>query len=227
LSAARKTAVVAGSTGLVGSRLIELLVAAPEYQRVIALARRPGESADGTLQWRAADFDHLDALLGDVRGSTAAPLDVFCCLGTTIKTAGSEEAFRRVDFDYVIGLGRWASQASARRMVVVSALGANSASRVFYKRVKGEAEQALRALGLASLVILQPSLLDGSRKEFRLGERLTLAALRPVRGLFPRSVRPVRDVDVAATMLEAARADTSPGMIASAAMHGAANRLAA
>jgi uncharacterized protein YbjT (DUF2867 family) len=112
-------------------------------------------------------------------------------------------------------------------MVVVSALGANSASRVFYNRVKGDAEEALRKLGLASLVILQPSLLDGNRKEFRLGERLTLAALRPVRGLFPRSIRPVRDVDVAAAMLDAARADAAPALITSAQMQGVAERIAA
>jgi uncharacterized protein YbjT (DUF2867 family) len=98
---------------------------------------------------------------------------------------------------------------------------------VFYSRVKGEAESVLRALGLASLVILRPSLLDGDRKEFRLGERLTLAALRPARALFPRSMRPVRDVDVAATMLEAARAERVPEVILSAAMHGSAQRLAA
>lgn len=227
MTVARKTAVVAGSTGLVGSRLVELLSTAPEYARVIALARRAGESGRPTVQWRAADFDHLDKLLADVHGSAATPLDVFCCLGTTIKTAGSEAAFRRVDFDYVVSLGRWAMQAAARRFVLVSALGANAASRVFYNRVKGEAELALRGLGLASVVILQPSLLDGERKEFRLGERLTLAALRPVRALFPRSVRPVLDIDVAATMLQAARAEGPQPVIASAQMHGAAARVGA
>jgi uncharacterized protein YbjT (DUF2867 family) len=220
-----KTAVIAGSTGLIGTRLVELLVGAPEYARVIALTRRPDGTASGTLQLRSADFDHLDTVLGDVRGSASTPLDVFCCLGTTIKTAGSEDAFRRVDFDYVVSTGRWAHHAAARRFILVSALGADSASRVFYNRVKGDAEQAVRNLGLASVVILRPSLLDGERKEFRRGERLTLTALRPVRELLPRSIRPVRDVDVAATMLAAARMDQAPPVIGSAQMHRAAARL--
>jgi uncharacterized protein YbjT (DUF2867 family) len=220
-----KTAVVAGSTGLVGSRLVELLLAAPEYTLVIALARRSLSSASAKLQWRQADFDRLDKVLGDIRGSESVPLDVFCCLGSTIKTAGSQDAFRRVDFDYVVQVGRWARVAGARRLVVISALGADAASRVFYNRVKGDAEQALGALGLPSLVVLRPSLLDGERTEVRPGERLTLKLTRPIRALLPKAVRPVRDVDVAATMLSAARADRAPLLIESAQMHGAVARL--
>lgn len=221
----QKKAVVAGSTGLVGSRLVQLLVAAPEYSLVVALSRRPAAEARGKLQWRAADFDRLDQILGDVRGSETIPLDVFCCLGTTIKVAGSEEAFRRVDFDFVVKTGRWARGASARRFILVSALGADPESRVFYNRVKGDAEQTLGALGLPSLVVLRPSLLDGERIEVRPGERLALKLTRPVRRLLPKSVRPVLDVDVAATMLSAARADRAPLLIESAQMHDAAGRL--
>lgn len=221
----QKKAVVAGSTGLVGSRLVQLLVAAPEYSLVVALSRRPAAEARGKLQWRAADFDRLDRILGDVRGSETIPLDVFCCLGTTIKVAGSEDAFRRVDFDFVVKTGRWARGASARRFILVSALGADAKSRVFYNCVKGDAEQALGALGLPSLVVLRPSLLDGERTEVRPGERLALKLTRPVRRLLPKSVRPVLDVDVAATMLSAARSDRAPLLIESAQMHDAAARL--
>jgi uncharacterized protein YbjT (DUF2867 family) len=207
--------------------LLELLVAAPEYSLVVALARTtpPGASSPGSPQWRKADFERLDKVLGDIRGSETKPLDVFSCLGTTIKVAGSEDAFRRVDFDYVVRVGRWARDANARCLVVVSALGADPSSRVFYNRVKGDAEQALGALGLPSLVVLRPSLLDGERKEIRPGERLALGLTRPIRGLLPKSIRPVRDVDVAATMLSAARADRAPGLIESARMHEAAERL--
>jgi uncharacterized protein YbjT (DUF2867 family) len=221
----QKKAVVAGSTGLVGSRLVQLLVAAPEYALVVALSRRPAAKTRGKLQWRPADFDRLDRILGDVRGSETIPLDVFCCLGTTIKVAGSQDAFRRVDFDFVVQTGRWARAASARRFILVSALGADPQSRVFYKRVKGDAEQALGALGLPSLVVLRPSLLDGERSEVRPGERLALKLTRPVRRLLPKSVRPVLDIDVAATMLSAARADRAPLLIESAQMHDAAKRL--
>ena len=220
-----KTAVVAGSTGLVGTRLVEALVAAPEYSLVVALTRRANSDRRDKLQWRNADFERLDKVLGDIRGSESAPLDAFCCLGTTIKVAGSQDAFRRVDFDYVVRFGRWARGANARRLVVVSALGADPASRVFYNRVKGEAEQALGALGVPSLVVLRPSLLDGERREVRPGERVALTLTRPVRRLLPRFVRPVLDVDVAATMLLSARADRAPLLIESAQMHDAAMKL--
>lgn len=221
-----KTAVVAGSTGLIGTRLLEALGAAPEYSLIVALTRRTSSGGSGKLQWRSADFERLDKVLGDIRGSESVPLDAFCCLGTTIKVAGSQDAFRRVDFDYVVRFGRWARGANARRLVVVSALGADPASRVFYNRVKGEAEQALGTLGLPSLVVLRPSLLDGERKEVRPGERVALKLTRPIRRLLPRSVRPVLDVDVAATMLAAARADRAPLLIESAQMHDAAAQLA-
>jgi len=188
------------------------------------LARRP-IAEQGTLQWRAVDFDALGKVLGDVRGSETVPLDVFCCLGTTIDVAGSQEAFRRVDFEYVVRMGRWARGANARRFIVVSALGADPLSRVFYNRVKGDAEQTLGGLGLPSLVVLRPSLLDGERKEVRRGERFALAVTRPIRRWLPKSVRPVLDVDVAATMLLAARADRAPLLIESAQMHEAAARL--
>jgi uncharacterized protein YbjT (DUF2867 family) len=221
----QKKAVVAGSTGLVGSRLVQLLVAAPEYALVVALSRRPAAKARGKLQWRPADFDRLDKTLGDVRGSETVPLDVFCCLGTTIKVAGSEDAFRRVDFDFVLQTGRWARGAGARRFILVTALGADPKSRLFYNRVKGDAEQALGALGLPSLVVLRPSLIDGKRTDARASEGLALRLTRPVRRLLPKAIRPVLDIDVAATMLSAARADRAPLLIESAQMHDAAARL--
>jgi uncharacterized protein YbjT (DUF2867 family) len=222
----QKIAVVAGSTGLVGTRLLELLVRAPEYALVIALSRRvPSLAARAPLQWRPADFERLDKVLADIRGSDAKPLDVFCALGTTIKSAGSQQAFRRVDFDYVLRVGQWARSAQARRLILVSALGADPASRVFYNRVKGDAEQALGSLGLPSLVVLRPSLLDGDRKEVRPGERFALTLVRPVRVLLPKTIRPVRDIDVAASMLRAAREERAPLLIESAQMHDASARL--
>lgn len=184
------TAVAAGATGLVGSELLPLLCEASEYGRVIALARRPVALVHPKLAVRAADFERLADVLRDVHGARR-PLDVFCSLGTTIAAAGSQAAFRRVDFDYVLALARWAKAAHARRFVVVSALGANAASAAFYNRVKGETEQALRALGLASLVILRPSLLDGERVERRAGERLALLVARPIRTLIPKDRKSV------------------------------------
>ena len=220
-SKARRAAVVAGATGLVGRELIIRLLRERRYARVVALARRPLTLTDSRLAVVDAAYDRLPTLLSDVTGEDAS-VDVFCCLGTMIRAAGSELAFRRVDHDYVLALGRWARTARAHRMVVISALGADAGSRVFYNRVKGETERDLAALGLASLVIVRPSLLAGDREEFRLRERLALFATRPLRALLPARVRPIAAADVAQSMLNAALADAPAAVIDSAAMQGAA-----
>lgn len=217
-----RTAIVAGPTGLVGSRLLDIVLQEPRYRRVVALSRRPLESGP-KLEVIDADYDRLDHVLGSVT-SADRPVDVFCCLGTTIGRAGSKEAFRRVDHDYVLALGRWACSARAHRMIVISAVGADPASGVFYNRVKGETERDLAALQLQSLVIVRPSLLAGQRDEFRLGERLALIATRPFRGLIPPGVRPIDGADVARAMLDAALADAPPAVIDSATMQGAGGR---
>ena len=220
--AGSRTAVVAGPTGLVGSRLLDILLRERRYRRVVALSRRALEP-EPKLEVVDADYDRLDHVLARVT-SAGGPVDVFCCLGTTIGRAGSKEAFRRVDHDYVLALGRWARSAGAHRMIVISAAGADPASGMFYNRVKGETERDLAALGLQSLVIARPSLLAGQRDEFRLGERLALMATRPFRGLIPAGVRPIDAADVAQAMLDAALTDAPPAVIDSAAMQGAAGR---
>jgi uncharacterized protein YbjT (DUF2867 family) len=218
---AKRTAVVAGPTGLVGRELVARLLRVPAYRRVIALSRRPLDVRDPRLEVVDAAFARLEQVLRPAIPQDG-PLDVFCCLGTTIRTAGSKAAFRQVDHDYVLALGRWARDAGAHRLVVVSAMSADPASAVFYSRVKGETERDLAALGLPALVIVRPSLLAGDRSEFRLGERLALAASRPLRALLPASVRPIAAADVAQAMLDAALAEASPRLIESAAMQGAA-----
>jgi uncharacterized protein YbjT (DUF2867 family) len=208
----------------VGSALVERLLACADYTRVVALARRPlAARANRRLTTVGAEFNALDETLKTALANQPE-LDVYCCLGTTIKQAGSESAFRRVDYEFVLALGQWARKHDARRLVVVSALGADSASRVFYNRVKGEMERDLRKLGLRSLTILRPSLLDGERPEFRPGEWLALAATRPLRRLIPASMRPISAADVAQSMIDAALADSAPAVIESAAMQGAAQR---
>ena len=218
----QRTAVVAGASGLVGTELIARLLHAPRYRRIVALVRRPLAVEHAKLEAVDAAYDRLPDLLGaPVHGGAA--VDVFCCLGTTIRAAGSEAAFRRVDHDYVLALGQWARAVGARRMIVISALGADPYSRAFYNRVKGETERDLASLGLASLVLVRPSLLVGNRSEFRFGERLALLATRPVRALLPPGIRPIAAADVAQAMVEAALADAPAGIIESAAMQGAAS----
>jgi uncharacterized protein YbjT (DUF2867 family) len=223
MGAQARHAVIAGASGLVGRALLARLLADPTITQVHALTRRPLPPHARLVQC-AADFDALDRSLAGVPPE-AAP-DVYCALGTTIRTAGSQAAFRRVDHDYVLALGRWAVTARARCVLVVSALGADPHSRNFYSRVKGETEAALRALPLRALVIARPSLLAGDRAEWRLGERLALAATRPLRALLPASVRPIDADDVAAALIAAARQDTPPAILDSAAMQGAARQRA-
>lgn len=202
-----KTALVAGATGLVGGDVLRLLLEDNIYDRVIALARRPLGIKDERLEERLIDFDHLaDADL------TAD--HVFCALGTTIRKAGSKEAFRRVDHDYIAQLARTSYHCGAGVFALVSSVGASPRSPNFYLRVKGEAEQAVRALDFESVHVFRPSFLAGPRPERRTGEALTLPLLRAVEWTMVgplRRYRSIRAVDVACAMIGAATA-AAPGV---------------
>lgn len=171
-----RTALLAGSTGLIGRALLPLLLGSPHYGRVHALARRAlsDAPAHAKLQWHTVDFQALPAL--------PAIDDVYIALGTTIKVAGSQAAFRAIDLDAVLAVAAAGRAAGATRAGVVSAMGANARSSVFYNRVKGEMELALAGLGYASLVFARPSLLAGDRDSLgqpgRSGEKLALLAMR-------------------------------------------------
>lgn len=213
-----RTALLAGATGLVGRELVRQIREAPHYRQLHVLLRRPVSELEGLpkVQTHQVDFDALPAL--------PAVDDVFIALGTTIKAAGSQEAFRRVDFDYVVAVARAAHAAGAKRLGLVSALGADAKSRVFYNRVKGEAEQAVSEVGYESVVIAQPSLLLGDREALgqpaRRGEVVARRVLGPLSKLIPSSVRPVAASAVAGALIEHLLT-TSAGVerIASRSMH--------
>lgn len=135
-----------------------------------------------------AAHPHLENPVGDLQAllpQLSGQVDTaFCCLGSTIKQAGSQEAFRAVDHDLVLAFARRARELGARHLVVISALGANPGSKVFYNRIKGETEQALKAMDWPQLTIARPSLLLGARHEFRLGERLAAPLLRWLPGKY-------------------------------------------
>ena len=203
--AAMKTAWIAGATGLVGSRLLVHLLADPSFARVVSLGRRTLELSSPKLSQRQIDFAALDV------AGLPAPEVVFCALGTTIAQAGSQAAFRAVDHDAVLNLAKAALAAGASSFVVVSSLGADAKSRVFYNRVKGETEADLRELGFASLGIAQPSLLLGERAQARPGERVAIVASRVLGGLLrPFAWRPI-EADVVARALIAISRESQPG----------------
>ncbi|MEP6971008.1 MAG: epimerase [Betaproteobacteria bacterium] len=132
--------------------------------------------------------------------------DLYIALGSTIKVAGSQAAFRAIDHDAVLALARQAHQAGAQRLAVVSAMGADAGSRIFYNRIKGETENALRALGFDTLVIARPSMLDGDRAALdqagRLGEKIGLALMRRISALIPANYRAIAARDVAHAMVQ-------------------------
>lgn len=168
---------LAGATGLTGEHLLDRLLNEPTVERVLAPTRRP-----------LADHPRLDnpvgglaALLPHLQG----PVDTaFCCLGSTIRQAGSQEAFRAVDLDLVLAVGARARELGARHYLVISALGADANSSVFYNRTKGEMEEALKAQDWPQLTLVRPSLLLGPRSEFRLGERLAAPFMRWLPGKY-------------------------------------------
>ena len=201
----RKTALLAGATGLIGSKLLPLLLASERYSKVIVVGRRALPLTHPKLTQVVTDLDKLH----DVRLQLIAD-DVFCCLGTTMSQAGSKEAFYKVDFLYVVTLAALTAGNFAAQLLVVSSMGADADSRVYYSRVKGEMEAAVRQVPFRAIHIFRPSLLLGERAQPRLGERVGTVALRLLQPLLRGPLlkyRPVSAAVVAAAMLRAAEED--------------------
>ena len=196
-------AVIAGASGLVGSKLLTLLLEDSRYSRVITLVRRPLPIQHPKLEIvLVQDFSKILDFSSQLAGD-----HYFCCLGTTIKTAGNRPAFMKVDLDAVVDFGKCAEKNQGQRFLVISASGASSRSGVFYNRVKGQAEDALRGLKLKSLVIFRPGLLMGQRSESRPGEAFAIQVIQALSPAFPkkwisRVATPVDDL--AALMLSEA-----------------------
>ena len=154
-----------GAGGLVGSHLLDYLKKEETIESILCLSRRDSFSV-GKVQNLKIDFEKISEL-------NLSQIDVlFCCLGTTIKVAGNKEAFKKVDYDYVIEFGNLAKKYAIPKFLVVSAMGVDSKSFLFYNQIKGQMEESLHSLELRSLQIFRPSLLIGERKEFRLGEKI-------------------------------------------------------
>lgn len=194
-----KTALIAGSTGLTGGYLLNLLLESPNYNKVISLVRKPTGKTDNKLEESVIDFEKLDSEIADLKAD-----DVFICLGTTIKKAKTQENFKKVDLEYPITIAKTLKQNGARQLAVVSAMGANSKSKIFYNRTKGQMEVALEKVGYKNLFILQPSLLMGNRSEFRLGEKIgqkVMCIVDPLMVGPAKKYRSINAYDVAYAML--------------------------
>jgi len=183
MAEAARIALLAGATGLVGSHCLSQLLRDPTYGRVVVVVRRPLPLTDPRLDARVVDFERL------AESELPRVDDVYCALGTTIRRAGSRAAFRRVDHDYVVALARRAAERGAARFVLVSSIGADARSPVFYSRVKGETERDVTAVGFQAVHLLRPSLLVGERSERRPGERLMIGLSS---GIAPLLVGPFR-----------------------------------
>ena len=198
-----RTALLAGATGLIGSHVLKLLLAEDEWSRVVTVGRRPMPELHKKLEQRVLDLGELETV-----SDLPHVDDVFCCLGTTIKQAGSQPAFRRVDHAFILGVAHAGLHAGAKQFLLVSAIGADPGSRVFYSRVKGETESAIRRLAFQSVQIFRPSLLLGERSEFRVGERIAMVVAPPLSLLLLgrlRRYRPIRAETVARAMVNLAR----------------------
>jgi uncharacterized protein YbjT (DUF2867 family) len=197
--AAARVALVAGATGLVGRAVLARLLADKRYSAVHCVGRRAPAQHDLKLAVHLTDsFSEF---------TVPPPVDdVFIALGTTIKTAGSRAAFRAVDFDAVLAVARAARIAGATRLGLVSAMGADAHSAIFYSRVKGEAEEALLHLSFPTLVVVRPSVLAGERESLgqppRAGEKIAIGLSRLFGGLIPANYQAISADSVARTLVE-------------------------
>lgn len=190
-------AIVLGSTGLVGGQLVKLLLDSNKFDKVRVLNRRPLGLSHPKLKEEIIDFKNID------------PIDVtadflFCCLGTTIKKAGSKAVFRKVDLDLPMSFARKFSTTEHQAFVVISAIGTKEDSMFFYNRVKGELEKELKGLPLNKLIIVRPSLLLGDRSERRPGEDIGKFFAPLLKRILPAKHSPINAREVATAMLDLA-----------------------
>jgi len=194
-----KTAIIIGATGLVGNHLLHVLLEDSFYSQVIVLTRRSTKIRNEKIQEHIVDFDHQESYKDFVKGDV-----LFSCMGTTIKKAGSKDAQWKIDFTYQYEVAKAAIKNGVESMYLVSSSGASSKSKIFYSRMKGELEEAIKKLNFPNYLIFQPSLLLGKREELRVGEKIGEAigkVITKIPGL--RKYRPIQGKEVALAMKNA------------------------
>ena len=203
---AQRHALVAGATGLVGNELLQQLIHGRSYHTISLLSRHEIETNSKRVETIIVDYDQL------TKKDLPKADDVFCCLGTTMKKAGSKEAFRRVDYDYPLKLAELTHQKGAQQYLLVSAMGADPNATFFYSQVKGEVEEAIAKVGFDALHIFRPSTLLGERTETRVGEQIAQVAMQAATPLMVgglKKYQPIRAERVAEAMVHVAKKELS------------------
>ena len=204
-----KTALIFGSGGLIGSYLMQELLDHEKYRRVHAFVRKPLLVSHPKLEIHQVDFDALEAFSDLIRGD-----DLYCCLGTTMKKAGSREAFERVDLQYPLKIAEIASRNQVGCFLLVSSIGADIRSANFYLRTKGKVEDGVKKI-MPRVLIFRPSMLLGKRNEFRFGESLGKALVCALQFLFLGKLRKYRGIHahtVARAMIRLAMEEPEGGI---------------
>jgi len=202
-----KTALIIGSTGLVGSHLLNLLLDSNDYLKVITFVKRDQGIKHQKLTQHIIDFDKPETYKELVVGD-----DFFCTIGTTIKKAGNKDAFRKVDFEYPRQFAAFALQNKVKQFLIISSLGADANSGNFYLKTKGEIQDFLKDCKFESVAVLQPSLLLGDRKEFRLGEKIGAFFMKILSFMFLGNLKKYKAIEaktVAKAMLTIAQKNNS------------------
>jgi uncharacterized protein YbjT (DUF2867 family) len=186
-----KKALIAGGTGLIGNALVEQLIAHSEYDEIHCLVRKSGNWSNEKVKEHLVDFGQLADQFPKVEADCA-----FCCLGTTLKTAGSKDRQYEVDHDYAVDFAQHCFNIGIKRLIVISSIGASLETRNFYLRTKGDMERDCLAVGFEHTIILRPSFLMGNRKEFRLGEKFAGILMKGLGFLFVGKWRKYRGIQV-------------------------------
>lgn len=207
-------AVIVGATGLVGRELVRVLLNAKKYEKVTVIARRRLSIVHPRLEQQLIQFDQLH----ECPSQWFEDADVFCTLGTTIKQAGSREQFEKVDYHYVTETAKLAKRYNSNKFVVITAMGSDEQSKIFYSRVKGKTEQYLLQLQLRQLIIVRPSLIIGDRNEVRFREALVTKLAAWLSFVFIGRLKPYKPIqakDIAIGMFKLAKLCNEPSIIVS------------
>lgn len=203
---AQKHALIAGATGLVGNELLQQLIRGRQYHTISILSRHEVETTSKRVETIIVDYDALtDEQMPEVD-------DVFCCLGTTMNKAGSKDAFRKVDYDYPLRVAEITHRKGAQQYLLVSAMGADESSYIFYNRVKGEVEESIAKLGFQSYHVFRPSMLLGERTETRIGEQIGQVVMQGIAPLMVGGLKKYQAIPaekVAEAMVHMARKELS------------------